>query len=81
MCYIGRVIQAAINNGLKVTNVRSVKYNGSADLPPTVPSGDLVAFEIKGADAIEGFNKLIQDDNTFQQNICYVSQSKEAAQK
>jgi len=79
MRYIGQVIQTAVKNDLKVTNVRSVKLPGNVleNLSP----GDVVAFEIKGQDVLERVNKSFQQNSTFQENICHISASQEAAQR
>jgi len=58
MQFIGQIIQAAINNDLKVTNVRSVHLPGG--LVGDVAAGDAVVFEIKGLAAIERVNALLQ---------------------
>ena len=81
MRFIGQIIHAAISNGLKVTNVRSVKLTGDmSSQMSNVPAGDVVGFEIKGHDAVGRVNQLFKENDSFQ-NTCHISESTEAAQR
>lgn len=76
MQFIGQIIQAAINNDLKVTNVRSVKLSGG--MIGDVPAGNAAVFEIKGRGAVERVNSLIQKYPTLK-NAAHVSPDQDAA--
>lgn len=80
MRLIGQIIHAAINNGLKVTNVRSVHLTGDMAGQMSIPAGDVVGFEIKGHDAVGRVNQLFKENDAFQ-NTCHISESTEAAQR
>lgn len=83
MKYIGQIIQNIVNNRLKITNVRSVKLTNGLpdDLSVKVEPGEVVAFEIKGLDAVGKVNQLLKEDGAFQTNICHISHSNEEAQR
>jgi len=79
MRFIGQVIQTAINNDLKVTNVRSVRLSNNNVLPG-VGSGDVVAFELKGQDVLERVQKSFSTNASFQPDIMSISATLEEAE-